>query len=615
MDNAATHQRPGRSLNTVAGRGARPTVLYVGPDSDVGDETTEALEANHGFTVREVRSQQAGPIVAEGLEGIECVVIEADRLAEPTRTILPTLSGRAPSIPIIAYLPESAETLPPNEWFQCGADDLVYATARQPASLLAHRIELAIERTRSSSARATLESVLEHCDHAVIVANNDGKIVYLNETLRGIFDDVATDLIGQPVNHLAAHVTDEHQSDIHEWRGALSSGATWRDEVGLIDAEGAVHVVTLTVLPESEEYAGTIENTATKLGYQQRELRTFREAVQNAAHVIMVTDTDGTIEYVNPAFEEVTGYSRPEAIGKRPSLLKSGEHDSEFYRQMWATIMAGEVWEGELINERKDGQRYHIEQTIAPITDDDGTVERFVAVNTDITDRKKHQSQLERERDRLEEFARTVAHDLRNPLSIVLGQLELAKSGQREIDPALDIAMDSLERMNNLIDELLDLSKQGETVRETEPVDFVTSLNSVWDRIQTPRAELSVDSALSDWTLGADPSRLDSLLENLLFNAIEHAGPEVSIRVGPLSDASGFFVADDGPGISSSDRRLIFESGFSSADEGTGFGLAIVDQIVRAHGWEIEVTESASGGARFEIITDTLTTDNGADRV
>jgi len=131
-------------------------------------------------------------------------------------------------------------------------------------------------------------------------------------------------------------------------------------------------------------------------------LQAFVEAVEQSGHSIYVTDRDGTIEYVNPTFEETTGYSRAEAVGRNPRILQSGRHDEGFYAEVWDTILAGEVWEGDIVNETKDGQQYHVHQTIAPITDDDGTVRRFVAVNADITERKRHEREIRRQRDLLD---------------------------------------------------------------------------------------------------------------------------------------------------------------------------------------------------------------------
>jgi PAS domain S-box-containing protein len=135
-------------------------------------------------------------------------------------------------------------------------------------------------------------------------------------------------------------------------------------------------------------------NDITEQKADERELQTFREAVENAGHAIYWTDPEGIIEYANPAFEEMTGYDHKEVVGEPSNILQSGIHTDEFYETMWETITDGETWENELVNKRKDGEQYSIHQSISPILDDDGAVQRYVAVNRDITDRKERQKQL-----------------------------------------------------------------------------------------------------------------------------------------------------------------------------------------------------------------------------
>jgi signal transduction histidine kinase len=135
-------------------------------------------------------------------------------------------------------------------------------------------------------------------------------------------------------------------------------------------------------------------------------------------------------------------------------------------------------------------------------------------------------------------------------------------------------------------------------VKETQRVSLSSIAEQCWSMVETGEADLVIES---DRTFMADPDRLQRLFENLFRNAIEHAGPEVTVTVGALSDPPGFFVADDGPGIPEEKRDEVFESGYSTGESGTGFGLAIVQEIADAHGWRLSVTESADQGARFEI--------------
>ena len=215
----------------------------------------------------------------------------------------------------------------------------------------------------------------------------------------------------------------------------------------------------------------------------------------------------------------------------------------------------------------------------------------------DEIERLQHREQeLQRERDRLDEFASFVSHDLRNPLSVAMGRLELAT---RECDsPHLAELERSLDRMDQLIDDVLKLARQGSTVGETEPVDLRKLLSRCWTNVDTLEADLVVEA---ECTVRADRSRLASIVENLFRNAAEHADEPVTLTAGLLEDGDGFYIADDGPGIPERERDRVFDSGYSSKEGGTGLGLAIVRQVVEAHGWEIDVCAGADGGARFEI--------------
>ena len=210
---------------------------------------------------------------------------------------------------------------------------------------------------------------------------------------------------------------------------------------------------------------------------------------------------------------------------------------------------------------------------------------------------RERTTELERQNERLEEFASVVSHDLRNPLQVAQGRLGLAR--RNTDDPNLEDVATALERAEALINDLLTLARQGESVDELSEVSIDRTVMACWQNVATGEAALSAET---DLTIMADQARLQQLLENLIGNAIDHGGQDVIITVGSLSgEEAGFYVADDGPGIPEDDREQVFESGYSTADGGTGFGLHIVEEIVTAHGWSIALAESDDGGARFEI--------------
>jgi PAS domain S-box-containing protein len=208
--------------------------------------------------------------------------------------------------------------------------------------------------------------------------------------------------------------------------------------------------------------------------------------------------------------------------------------------------------------------------------------------------RTERERQLARRNERLDDFASIVSHDLRNPLNVASSHVELARIGDDTVDH-LDKIDESLYRMENLIEDLLARAR-GDQELERESLSLARTAKDAWEGVDTADATLTLDG---DASLNADPDRLKQLFENLIRNAVEHGRDDVTVRVGPQTD--GFYVADDGPGIPEDEQDDIFEQGVTHSDEGTGYGLAIVTDIVEGHGWRISATESAEGGAQFEV--------------
>ncbi|SEH45965.1 His Kinase A (phospho-acceptor) domain-containing protein [Halopenitus malekzadehii] len=276
--------------------------------------------------------------------------------------------------------------------------------------------------------------------------------------------------------------------------------------------------------------------------------------------------------------------------------------------------------------------------------DSDGRPDRMIGVAWDVSERKRRERQVAAQADRLEEFASIVSHDLRNPLSIIGGSLDLAAETG---DPVhIDRCERAVTRMEDLIDDLLTVAREGRSAVDVQSVSLAEAAVNSWGMIETGDAELRVETARR---IRADPVKLRQLLENLFANAVEHGstnppsharedvaehgstnprsharedavehgstsshpqahrGPiehqddGVTVTVGDLSDNEGFFVADDGPGIPASERDVVTEWAYTTDDDGIGFGLAIVSEIVDAHGWALGITDGADGGARFEI--------------
>ncbi|SMO75411.1 sensor histidine kinase [Halorubrum cibi] len=239
-----------------------------------------------------------------------------------------------------------------------------------------------------------------------------------------------------------------------------------------------------------------------------------------------------------------------------------------------------------------------------PATDGDAVLAHRVATAVESA---RTIREAERRRDRLERFVEVVSHDLRNPLSVAQGRLELARA-ERD-DEHLEPAADAVDRSLALIGDLLTLAREGETIAEIEPIALADAVEASWTSVETADATLVVET---DGEIRGHPGRVRQLLENLLGNGVHHGGDDVTVRVGTVEPmytstraeshgGAGFYVADDGPGIPKTDRERVFETGYTTAEDGTGFGLNIAKEIAEAHGWEIRVEESREGGARFEV--------------
>jgi len=202
--------------------------------------------------------------------------------------------------------------------------------------------------------------------------------------------------------------------------------------------------------------------------------------------------------------------------------------------------------------------------------------------------------QLQQTNQRLEEFAGIVSHDLKNPLKVASGRIELARE---ECDSEhLDSVADAQKHMADLIEDLLALSRQGKWAGETEPVNLKEISITCWQAVTGIEPSIRIET---EKQILADPTSLSRVFENLFTNAVQYVGPNVTITVGELPD--GFYIEDDGPGIPNEERELVFEPGHTIVEEGTGLGLTIIKHVIEAHGWDIRIVEGTHGGTRFEI--------------
>jgi PAS domain S-box-containing protein len=323
-----------------------------------------------------------------------------------------------------------------------------------------------------------------------------------------------------------------------------------------------------------------------------------RDILDAIADGVYWFDADWVLRFANEAAIEASILSRDELLGtSMRDLQRKTMTDAlppgdllDFQRHLASGEESYSRTSG--VFATSDGERPFSIRT-RRVTTDSGEFAGVVMTFRDISDRVEAQSKLQRQNERLDRFASLVSHDLRNPLNVAQLSLEDLDTDDTE---ALARAQSAIDKMADIVEDVLALARADESVPETGSVPLDRAVRDVWSEVDTADADLVVEA---DATVDAHHGRLDRALENLLRNAVQHGGEDVTVRVGTHPD--GFFVADDGPGIPAADRDQVFDSSYSTADRGTGFGLDLVRQAVEAHGWDIEVTESADGGARFEV--------------
>jgi len=382
--------------------------------------------------------------------------------------------------------------------------------------------------------------------------------------------------------------------------GVLNVGST---DPAAFDADDAA---LAKLLAANTEAALSSADRRRRLVDEHDRLAALFENVPDAVIRYDLVDGDPIVREVNTAFEEGFGYAADTVIGENiDEFIVPTEEETEA-DELNAQLLAGERIRTTVRRRTTGGVRDFLLRVV-PVAVGEQNAEGY-SIYTDITNQKRRERELERQNELLEEFAGVISHDLRNPLGVARGRLELA----REDHPSEhhDAIEGALERMNDLIEDVLALARQGRVIGETEPVALAAIAERAWRTAGTETATL----ALGDLgEVAADPDRLARLFENLFRNAVEHVGEDVTVRVGPIEtmhtntrvsqvdQVNGFFVEDDGPGIADGEHGSVFESGYSTSEEGSGLGLSIVRSIAEAHGWTATVAERDAGGARFEI--------------
>ena len=365
----------------------------------------------------------------------------------------------------------------------------------------------------------------------------------------------------------------------------------------------------------------------------EEEFKRLAVAVENTADKVIITDLDGVIQYVNPAFSSITGYSREEAVGRTPRFLKSGRHDDAYYQNMWDTLTRGEVWSDKIFNKSKDGAIIVEEGTISPIKDEKGIAIGYVSVKRNMTEQNELENRLQhaQKMEAIGTLAGGIAHDFNNLLNGILGFTNLSFVNLHDpgkLEGHLTQIKQASHRAAGLVKNILAFSRQGEEKRcHINLASVVQEAVSLLQGSLPATIEIHQEISNQCQTVYANFGMLHQVIMNLCtnaFHAMQHDIGTLTISLTPVefSDnnqqklAAGTYnllsVADTGPGISPEHLDKIFDPYFTTKKqgEGTGLGLATVHGIITDHGGHISVQSDIGKGTTFQIYLPVSTADD-----
>jgi PAS domain S-box-containing protein len=594
------------------------TVLHVDDEGGFAEMTAEYLERKTDqIRVITETSVSDGLDRLAGTEEIDCVLSDYEMPGQNGIEFLETVREIDPDLPFILYTGKGSEAIASDAIAADVTDYLQKESGTSQYAVLANRIENAVAQYRAEQAVEETEQryrrLIEESTDVITVVDENGEYKYVSPAAERLLGYTAEELVGE---NGFEYIHPEDRGPAMEQFGEIvahpggmittefrfqrpDGGWTWLGIRGrnLLDDQIVNGVVV---------YASDI--TARK--EREHELERYERIVETIDDVAFVVDEEWTVDYVNETVTQYVNASTDElegqpVMGLAETYVASEDGPERFEetleRAFDADGSASSLHRLELALDLPGGEVV-FEYQFSPLVVD-GETTAVVITMRDITERKEREDeleatkeQLERRNERLREFASVVSHDLRSPLNVAEGRLKLAR---KECDSEqLEAVAGAHQRMQTLMDDLLALARNGETVSDIDTVDLSVLVEECWRNVVTTDARLSIEA---ERVLRADEGRLKQLVENLLRNAVEHGGDDVTVTIGNLDDGDGFYVADDGTGIPTSERENVLENGYSTTKNGTGFGLGIVNRLAEAHGWDVDVTDSENGGARIEI--------------
>lgn len=505
-------------------------------------------------------------------------------------------------------------------------DDMEITHIVAQGSDITERIE-AEEKLRQSEIR--YRAVAEDIPVLICRFLPGGEIDYVNDAYCKYFNKTAGELIGSTFLSLIPEA--DHKTVMDGIEALNADAPTQSHEHKVIGQDGDIRWQRWTnrALFDADSKIIAYQSIGEDIT-EQKEADADRErlmlAISQAAEIVVITDTDGIIEYVNPAFEQITGYSREEAIGQNPRILKSGEQDDRFYTEMWQTLKRGEVWIGRLVNKKKDSTLYTEEAIISPVHDETGRIVKYVAVKRDITKELVLETQL-RQSQKMEAVGRLaggVAHDFNNMLGVILGHVDLILEESDSYMPfynnLVEIHKASL-RSADLTKQLLAFArKQTVAPKIIDLNKTVNGMMTMLHRLIGEGIELVWLPGSNLWPVRIDPGQVDQILANLCVNArdaIDGVGKIVIETQNTVLDEAyceniaglkpGEYilltVSDTGCGIDAETIDNVFEPFFTTKEsgKGTGLGLATVYGVVKQNDGFINVYSEPDKGTVFKI--------------
>lgn len=387
-----------------------------------------------------------------------------------------------------------------------------------------------------------------------------------------------------------------------------------------------VEVFASKLLINGRPFIHSIIHDVSQKKINEQRLKLLSRSVEQNPITIVITDASGSIEYVNPAFTKITGYTLEEALGQNPRVLNSGFHSKEFFTSLWETILSGKDWVGELLNKNKNGDLYWENAIISPIYNDVGVITHFVAVKEDISKQKKLIADLTLAKEKAEEadrlksaFLANMSHEIRTPMNGILGFTGLLKSPDLSVEEQeqfIDIIQKSGQRMLSTVNDLIDISKieTGQMQLILLPINFNESVQYQFEffmqEAKTKNLELILINNISksEANIITDPVKLDSIFTNLIKNAIKFTDKgSIEIGCSRFGNEIHVYVKDTGIGVPLDRQKAIFNR-FEQADiadvrafQGSGLGLAITKAYVKMLGGEIEVESEFGKGSNFKF--------------